>query len=227
MARKDRAPTPPKRVQAPKRRSTPTASSDPAQRRKLLLGLGGAALVALAIVLGVIFFGGGDESEAAVLREEGCTLKSVPALEGIHNDDPEAKPKYNTTPPTSGPHRSTPAVYGFYAEPVELMQSIHNLEHGAIVIHYGPDVPEATIEELRDFYTEDPNGLVVAPLPSLGNKLALSAWTVRDAVTDKKGRGYVATCDRFSERAFSTFIDEHRYKGPERFPEDSLVPGGT
>ena len=227
MARKDRAPTPPRRVQAPQRRSTPASPADAAARRKLLLAIAAGGIVVLAIVLGVLFLGGEGKSEAAVLREEGCTLETFPGQEGTHLEDPDAKPKWNSNPPTSGPHSPTPAVWGFYTEPVDLLQSVHNLEHGGIVIHVGKDVPEETVEQIRRFYDEDPNGLLVAQLPELDDKITLSAWTVREAGDQTNGRGYLATCTRFSERAFSTFVEEHRYQGPERFPEDSLQPGST
>ncbi len=225
MARKDRVPQPPRRVQAPKRRTTPSGPTVRGSQRKLLLGIGAATLAVIAVVLGFLLLGGGGKSEAAVLQEEGCTLESFPAQEGNHVDDPEAKPKWNSSPPTSGDHSSTPAVYGFYTEPVSFLQSIHNLEHGGIVIHFGKDVPDETVEQIRAFYDEDPNGLVVAKLANLGGKITLSAWTAREP--GGKGRGYLATCTGFSERAFSKFIDEHRYKGPERIPEDRLQPGST
>jgi hypothetical protein len=227
MPRKDSVPNPPRRVQAPKRRATPAGPADPARKRKLLLGAAAAVLVVVAIVLAVLLFGGSDKSEAAVLQEEGCTLETFPGQEATHLDDraTSAKPNWNSSPPTSGPHLPTPAVYGFYTEEVSLLQTVHNLEHGAIVIHLGSDVPEATIEEIRSFYMEDPNGILVARYPELGDKVSLSAWTSREP--GGRGRGYLATCTGFSERAFSRFVKEHRYKGPERFPEDSLHPGNT
>ncbi len=41
------------------------------------------------------------------------------------------------------------------------------------------------------------------------------------------GTAYLATCTKFDEDAFSTFRDELRFRGPERFPPDSLQPGST
>jgi hypothetical protein len=226
MARKDRVPNPPRRVQAPQKRTSP-AKVDPNRQRRLLLGIGGATLLVIAIVLGFLLLSGGGQSEAAVLEEEGCTLQSFPAQKGDHVDDPEAEPEppWNSSPPTSGDHSSTPAVYGFYETEVELRNSVHNLEHGAVVIHFGDDVPDETVDELEAFYDEDPTGLLVAKLPDLGNKITLSAWTAPEP--GATGRGYLATCTGFSERAFSKFVDEHRYKGPERFPPENLQPGST
>jgi len=235
MARKDRAPTPPKRpVQAPQRRSTPVSPADTARQKRLLYIVAGSGVLALALVIGVIAFagGGGDDSEAGILESAGCTLKSFPALANSsdHSDVPTlaAMPKWNSSPPTSGPHFGTPAVWGSYDEPVPLVQTTHNLEHGAVVIHYGKDVPEAEVEKIRDFYADDPNGLVVAPLASLGAKIALTAWTAPEPTpgnTADRGRGYLAECTEFDETAFSEFRDSHRGQGPERIPLEALTPG--
>ncbi|HWG56486.1 MAG TPA: DUF3105 domain-containing protein [Gaiellaceae bacterium] len=230
MARKDRVPNPPRKVQAPKRRSAPAAPADPARRRNLLLAAGAAAVVLAAIVLGMLFLGGGGKSEAAVLQEAGCTLESYPApAEESDHVALDADPDWNSFPPSNGPHYEVPAVLGFYDEPVPLIQSVHNLEHGAVVIHYGDDVPPPEVQKIRDWYTDDPNGLLVSPLERLNDEIALTAWTTPDSAPGgeggERGRGYVAKCPRFDEAAFERFVEEHRYKGPERFPPEQLQPG--
>ena len=234
MARKDRAPAPPKRpVQAPQRRSTPANPADLARQKRLLYMVAGSGVLALAVVLGVIFLaGGGGKSEAGILEEAGCTLRSFPAQANSsdHSDVPTlaSKPKWNSFPPTSGPHHGTSAVWGSYDEPVPLVQTTHNLEHGGIVILYGDGVPDAEVEKLRDWYSDDPNGLVVAPLDTLEDKIALTAWTAPEPTPGgdaDRGRGYLAECKRFDEGAFDEFRDEHRAKGPERIPLESLTPG--
>ena len=232
MARKDRAPNPPKRPQAPQRRSTPSGPKDPARQRRLLYILAATGLVGLAIVLGVVFFAGGsDEDLAATMEAGGCELRTVPAQVGNHTAEENATsdPKWNTDPPTSGPHFELPAVYGEYDTPLKIAQVVHNLEHGAVFILYGPQVPEATVQQLRDFYFEDPTGVLLAPYAKLGDKIALGAWTVPDDFEPggTNGTSYLATCTSFDEDAFGTFRDDLRFRGPERFPPDSLQPGNT
>jgi Protein of unknown function (DUF3105) len=232
VARKDRVPNPPKRQQGPQRRS---ASADPAvaarRRRSLLLVALGALAVVAAIGAIVLLSGGGDSGARAALDDAGCTYESFPGLLNApdHSDVASlaAKPKWNSNPPTSGPHWGQPAVLGFYDSPVLLVQSTHNLEHGVVVIHYGPDVADSEVEALRAFYDEDPNGLLVAPLPANKDKITLSAWTAPDTATgtEDRGRGFLARCSGFDEDAFSAFLEEHRYQGPERIPPDNLAPG--
>jgi hypothetical protein len=74
-------------------------------------------------------------------------------------------------------------------------------------------VPQATVDELREEYQSDPNGLVLAPLPSLNNQIAYTAWT------------HLAKCPSFNEGAFETFRDAFRAKGPEARRVSDLAPG--
>jgi len=231
MARKDRAPNPPKRPQAPQRRTTPSGPRD-AQRRRLLYIVAATGLIGLAIVLGVVFLtGGGDKDLAATMEAGGCQLKTVQAEVGDHSAalDATANPKWNTDPPTSGPHYGTPAVYGEYTDPLKIAQVVHNLEHGAVFILYGPKVPAATVKQLSDFYNEDTTAMLLAPYTKLGDKIALGAWTVPDNFEPggKNGTSYLATCTKFDQDAFAAFRDQLRFRGPERFPPDSLHPGST
>jgi hypothetical protein len=198
----------------------------------MILILVASGLAALAVILGFVFLAGGDDGEdvGATMEAAGCEFQAVPAQPGDHTAEQDAKddPKWNTDPPTSGPHYPVPAVYGEYDTPLQIAQVVHNLEHGAIFILYGDDVPEATIAQLREFYAEDRQGVLLAPYPKLGDKIALGAWTVPDDFEEgdtNNGTAYLATCPRFDDGAFGTFRGEMRYRGPERFPPESLSPG--
>jgi hypothetical protein len=104
---------------------------------------------------------------------------------------------------------------------------VHNLEHGGAYIQYGDDVPEETVAQLRDFYDEHRNGTLLAPLPSLGDEIALGVWVTPERAGEgsDRGVGYLAKCTEFDEEAFSTFFDEFQFKGPERFSPNLLSPG--
>jgi hypothetical protein len=232
MARKDRVPDPPKRPQGPQRRATARTPEEDARRRRTALLVVGAAVLAAAAVAGFLFLGGGGEDDGgrSALEDAGCTFQVATGQEGEHTAELTATsdPKWNTDPPTSGPHHPQPAIWGFYEDPVPLAQSVHNLEHGGIVVHYGKDVPEEQIEQIRAWYTDDPNALLVAPLDKLGDRIAIAAWTTDEALTAddaNNGEGYLAKCPQFDEDAFDAFKDAHRYEGPERFPPEALTPG--
>jgi hypothetical protein len=120
---------------------------------------------------------------------------------------------YDSFPPTSGPHSPRWMPWGTYAVPVPEIRAVHNLEHGGIVIQWGRDVPGAVVTRIRRFAAASPNGMLLAPLPALGSRIALTAWT------------YLATCAGFDPVGFATFRDALRFKGPERFPASALAPG--
>ena len=166
------------------------------------------------------------------MRDAGCTFNTYPGLKNAsdHSDvpTPTTKVKWNSNPPTSGPHYGQWALWGAYDRPVPLQMSTHNLEHGGIVIHYGPDVPAAEVEKLREFYRDDPNAMLLAPLPTMGDKIVLSAWYFDESrASDKSyyGEGQQAKCTAVDTAAFKSFRDKFRYKGRERIPAENLQPG--
>jgi len=180
------------------------------------------AFAALGILLlvgvGAVFaFGGGGTSSAsgALIQTGSCTEEQFKGLPPAHLQNPDAPVKYNSFPPSSGPHYAQPAPWGVYPDSIKQTILVHNLEHGGIVIQYGKDVPQATVAELRDEYQSDPNGLVLAPLPALGNKIAFTAWT------------HLAECRTFDQDAFETFRDAFRAKGPEARRVSDLAPGSA
>ena len=222
---------PPKpRVHAPKR-----GPVDPATKRQrlILYALAASGIVALAAV-GVLIAatgsgGGGGTDEARVrgaAEAAGCTFVSKPALPASHSiTSPDGVAKWNTDPPTTGPHYEVPAVFGSYSEPLQPARLVHNLEHGGVFIQYGKDVPEATVRQLQAFYADHDRGTLLSPLPRLGKQIALGAWVTPSEDKPDEGKGYLMKCTRFDEAAFVAFLEEFQYKGPERFPADSLLPG--
>jgi hypothetical protein len=224
-----RAMPPKPRVSAPKR-----APVDPAARRQrlMLYALAASGLVALALVVVVMAAttgGGGSIDEGRVrsaAQAAGCTYVSKPAVKPrSHTVQPDGRsPLWNTVPPTSGPHYAVPAVWGAYSEPLQQARVVHNLEHGGVFIEYGKDVPASTVEELRSFYDDHTRGTLLAPFPTLGTQIAVGAWTAPEKDPDN-GTAHLMKCEKFDNKVFSAFFDEFQFKGPERFPADTLLPG--
>lgn len=227
MARKDRVPDPPKRrQQGPQRRSAPSSSRVTDLRRRVAYAVAGAALVAVAVIGILVLSGGGNDGESApaALRALGCTYREFPAQPRNHTTSVIEKIKWNSSPPTNGRHYQEPAVWGAYDEPLRLTQVVHNLEHGGVYVLYGPKVPATTVNELRSFYNDDPVGVLLAPLPSLGSQIALGVWTTPDD-DPEAGTGRLALCPTYDKDAFEQFRDDFRFRGPERFPPAALQPG--
>jgi len=236
LAKKSRTPPPPRRrVQAPQRR---TEARTPDERRTLLYlaGFAASGILILAIVLAVLAFSGGGGSStktnvAATMRAAGCTFRTytMPAPKGdMHVNSLTAKVKWVTHPPSGGQHYGTPAPFDFYEDTVNPRIVVHNLEHGAVVMWYGPEIPAETKSELRSFYDSSPDGLVATPYANYGKKIALAAWTgdpKRYQQNGYFGEGNLSVCTGFDEKAFKAFRDAYRGKGPEGFPLSQLKPG--
>jgi hypothetical protein len=195
----------------------------------MLVLVGGGVVLAAAIAVGAFFVlraTGGSVDVAEAMREAGCTYRAVPTVGRAHIGDADAMPEaWNTFPPTSGPHFHTPAIFGEYEEPLQVARVLHNLEHSGVAVNYGDDVPASDVEELRRFYRDDPTGMLLSPLPRLGDKITLTAWTAPIEGEEGPPRGHIAECTRYDENAFKAFRDDLRFKGPERFPPEALEPG--
>lgn len=226
MARKVKTPPPPRRaVQAPKQRATPR---DDARNKKILYVIGASGFVMLALVVGFFALTGrGDDTESAegavaTIRGAGWTYQQTKSQGRTHVPELAANFKYNTVPGTSGPHSNQTVVYGVYDQQVSEFNYVHNLEHGAVGMFYGPDVPEETVAQMQEYYNKDPRGLIMASDDRLGDQIALTAWT------------HIAKGKTFDEKVFDTFIEEFGFRGPESckndieqgcFRRENLEPG--
>lgn len=214
------------RVKAPQKRATPSTASGADRRRLLIIG-GTVAALFVAGIAGFFALGAGGggvsaDEVRATLTSAGCTMEVKPAVANIsdHSDFPDpdgTSDLWNTTPPTSGPHFGVTLIYGAYTEEPQIGRIVHNLEHGAVYMLYGNDVPEATVAQLQGFYDDHKNGTVLAPLASLGDKIALGAWYAEGLpeATSDRGSGILAKCTAFDEGAFSEYFDAFQFKGPE------------
>jgi hypothetical protein len=217
--KKPRTPPPPRRDPAPQRR---TDAPDPAARHRLILyGISAAGFVGLVVVVLIVALaGGGGNAKAAIatIRAQGCEYHKYPAqprTPHYSSLNPNPPPSWNSFPPTSGRHYYTPLPFGIYTEVMPEIRLVHNLEHGAVILQYGDKVPPAQVQQITAWYQQDANALVVAPLPKLGAKVALTAWTDW------------TECTGFNEKAANAFRKAFRYHAPESgvFPKSALEPG--
>jgi hypothetical protein len=112
---------------------------------------------------------------------------------------------YNNRFPVSGPHHPVPIEPGFYDAPQPPIQLVHALEHGHIVIYYDKPGDDAlrTLRRWSDRYSGSWSGIVVTPMPRLGDRIELTAWTRRLGPA------------RFDPAVAAAFVDAFRGRGPE------------
>lgn len=243
--KKPRTPPPPRRpVQAPQRRqSTSRSGGDDLGRRHrnyLYAAAGGGAVVLVAVVLFLVIGGGNKANAQAVataMTKAGCSYKTVNAFvpkgQGTHVNSLTAKLPWNTDPPSNGQHYPEWAVWGFYTQPINPRYVVHNQEHGGVILWWGSQVPQSTVSQLKAFYDEKPTGSFGTPYPTLGSKVAITAWTGDPTEYQQNGyygQGHIGICPSYTpatKTAFEKFRDAYRGKGPEGIPLCDDAPGDS
>ena len=160
--------------------------------------------------------------ENAVLEDAAkaadCELQLDLEDEGNTHLDDEDVPdvKYQTDPPTSGDHYSGnetgsgALADGAYAEFAPVGRFVHAMEHGRVIIHYAPELPEEDQLAIKGVFEESPAGVILMPNPEMESEVAVAAWT------------QLVTCDSYEGLptldVIRSFRDIYRGQGPEYFP---------
>ena len=122
--------------------------------------------------------------------------------------------RYNSIPPTSGPHWATNwATCGIYDNEEGLPDSrmVHNLEHGQIIIQYNllDDVEIDRLESLAKDLPGRRNWLIMRPYNQIEvGQIALTAWGWLDKFD----------YEELDKERLESFYNGHRNNGPETIP---------
>jgi hypothetical protein len=154
----------------------------------------------------------------AAAQQKGKEQRVIPTQvqtmpdEGRWHLDPGEKWRYRSSPPTSGPHDPVPVRPGFYKEPQPPERLVHSLEHGTIVIYYdqSPAGVLAILKVWAERYQGKWDGVIVTPLPGLGEAVILTAWQK------------LLRLDPFDEQQATGFIEAFRGHGPEHGEHDDM-----
>jgi hypothetical protein len=211
------------------------------RHRAVLYGVAGSGFVALiAVVLLIVLTGGSKGADtkkvASLMSAAGCSFKTVPGYvpkgQNVHVTNLTKKFPWNTDPPSNGQHYPVWAVWGFYTDPINPRQVVHNEEHGGVIYWWGTKVPSSTVDRLQALYREQPTGTFGTPYAKLGTRVAITAWTGNVARYNQRngyyGQGHIGICPRFTdaaEKAFKAFRDAYRGHGPEGVPLSADEPG--
>ncbi len=150
--------------------------------------------------------------------QAGCgPVEEFEAQEAAHIEPGTPHPEYNSDPPSSGPHYASPVDPGFYSDPLEPEQVVHNLEHGQIVIWYESDLPEEEKQLIEEIVSDDLLATVALPYNVPGDdSYALTAWLAgAQGNEEDHGTGILQTCDRVSQAAVDEFRRDYQGKSPE------------
>ena len=179
------------------------------------LYLAASVVIAVLVIASFAFasFTGGGHGGNAQSGSHNQFVEGVgtqfPFLSREHIDE-GTEATYNSVPPTSGDHWSTPARCDFYEEVLPDERIVHNVEHGHIVVSYNLPL-ESDVQALRDALNDiglnNVWGIARAYHEIPAGQIGLSAWGVNDVFSgvDKE------RIERFFE-AYSGNL------GPERIP---------
>ncbi len=172
------------------------------KRQRLLLLVGLAAGIALALVLTLVLQRDRPFNLAAIPDES----QPVPVV-GRDHIAPGAPPsRYNSNPPTSGDHYPAPVRAAFYEQQVPDGYLIHNLEHGHIWLSWRDESDSEAIDLFRQLHEQFPEWVVVSHRPENDLRLAAAAW------------GRLLKLDAPDRDALTAFIMRYRDKAPESVP---------
>lgn len=112
-------------------------------------------------------------------------VQTYSGLSRTHTTDPVVYPQ---SPPVGGDHSPVWQNCGVYDQPVENVNAVHSLEHGAVWLAYRPELPADQVAILAAFAVNQTH-ILVSPYPGLTNAVVATAWGVQltlDSVTDPR-----------------------------------------
>lgn len=183
--------------------ATATPSTVPSAGRRACTVL----LAATVLVVGLAACGADDAtSEAAASAATG--IEGVDTFPGLARDHTDEAVEYGQEPPVGGPHAPVWQNCGAYDQPVDPVNGVHSMEHGAVWITFDPTLPDEDVNQLLGRAAVSTH-VLVSPREDLPTPVVASAWGVQLQLDD-------ATDDRLDE-----FLDAY-VQGPQT-PEPGVT----
>jgi hypothetical protein len=175
-------------------------------RNLIIAAAVGVVVILLAAGLTLSRSGGGN------IEGQQQFPNQVPAPGNPHITNPtDPHPAYNSNPPTSGWHTGgNIGPWGVSSLPIADEITLHNLEHGGVIVHYRQGLDQATVDQLttltRELQAQSPCILL---LPRPADKLqdapiAVTAWT------------WLLKLDTVDTAKIQSFFRAHVDQGPEK-----------
>ncbi|MHB8510913.1 MAG: DUF3105 domain-containing protein [Actinomycetota bacterium] len=208
--------------------------------------IGAVVAVILGLLVSQVVASAQRSHARSLAAEAGCGIPLQFPMEGrnhvlTYTGQPGEPPitglvsvHYKTDPPTSGNHYIVSAVPTIQGQPhPELLAptstgihttqildpvEVHNLEHGHVLIQYQPTVPQELVTKLQALARKDPTWVIVAPRANATAKIALTAWTIKQACLNPNDKVVQVAKD---------FIARFKNHGPESIPGTPVFPTPT
>ncbi|WP_286968246.1 MULTISPECIES: DUF3105 domain-containing protein [Arsenicicoccus] len=148
-----------------------------AEGRRTALITGVSALVAVVLIaVTTIVLVGEQRRQADVAEAAAGDISGVQTFTDLSATHVQEPVQYEQTPPVGGDHAGAWANCGTYTEPIPSELAVHSLEHGAVWITYGPDLPGEQVQRLTDL-AESNAYVLLSPFEGLPEQpVVASAW---------------------------------------------------
>ncbi len=172
-----------------------------AQKNNTPLLIGGGVVLLLIVAAAVFSF----------TRNNGASIgEKIPDIgPSLHLQTPnDVLPvAYNSDPPTSGYHWGGGiGPWGVQTKPISDTITVHNLEHGGVIIHYSSSLDATTVGQLsdltRDLQRQNPC-IILEPRDGLANPITVTAWA------------YMLKLDKYDPATIQAFFKARVGRGPE------------
>jgi hypothetical protein len=149
------------------------------ERKWAVVLAGGALLVTLALAASLfsVMSGSGHHGDLSPGTGSDPPGVAIPIQGGgdlSYIGAPQAR--YNSSPPTSGPHVPQPLVPGIYGSPIPEQLQVSALKRGHVVIQYAPGTPASEVRVLEGIAREHFRSVLLAPYPELSTGIAATSW---------------------------------------------------
>lgn len=214
------------------------------KRKKGLMTLAFVAAILVGVVSLFLFLA--QLTKKSADEEKSLGVESFAIVGEAHIKETDPRPEYNSNPPTSGNHLSTPAAWATYQNELDDRQVVHNLEHGGIWVTYNckaikksafggfietalaqmtPGAGGVTKPGIETgSITTDPDCLKMKSdleewAKSHTKKLVLNPRVANDRAISIAAWGKLMHLDSFDGEKLDKFYKLFKDKGPEFFPD--------
>lgn len=133
------------------------------------------AAVLLAALIGIGLFASSEVQRRADVARP---IEGVQMYADLSRNHVEGPMNYPQRPAVGGDHSRIWTNCGSYDQPVDEMETVHSLEHGAVWITYRPELGARQVQALKDL-VGNRSYVVLSPFAEQPSPVAATAWGVQ------------------------------------------------
>lgn len=181
--------SPPGKTAAPalsSRRAAQVERMRKRQRRERLTWIAITLAVVVVVAAAIVWI---------ITQRPKSAIAGVATYSGLERNHVNGTVAYPQSPPVGGPHSQVWQNCGIYDQPFVSENGVHALEHGAVWITYQPNLPQASVEQLR-VQARGKSHVLLSPYTGLSSPVVASAWGLQlklDSPTDPRLADFIAT----------------------------------